>query len=322
MRKISLPFFTASLGDFFPVRKLSLSMALFAFGLVFCISNGQAQVKNRLSFSEEWRFAKYLLDGGQHLECVHVLSNIDTVGLNSAQKDSLYFLSGWASFEWKKLDSASLWLKLVSPEFEGYKKSQVYAAYSDLFQGRYQPAATILNGGLYQTDSNANFFQDDTERELWLFERAGLYLLERNLVAFDSLSKQFTYQSFVFQKEEENLIKYRQVIANRRAKSPLLAGVYSAVLPGAGKWYAGKKKQGIAAFLPIVSLAAITYEAYRKQGVRSARFIGFGSLFTLFYVGNIWGSVLSVKVQEKEFNQSYDKTVQFDMQIPLRNFYN
>ncbi|MEO6916521.1 MAG: hypothetical protein ABI151_13580, partial [Chitinophagaceae bacterium] len=100
------------------------------------------------------------------------------------------------------------------------------------------------------------------------------------------------------------------------------AGVYSAILPGAGKFYAGKKKQGIAAFLPILSLGVVTYESYRKSGIKSARTLAFGSLFSLFYVGNIWGSVLSVKIKEKEFYREYDNKILFDLHIPLRNLYN
>ena len=102
----------------------------------------------------------------------------------------------------------------------------------------------------------------------------------------------------------------------------MLAGVYSAVLPGAGKFYAGRKKQGIASFLPILSLGAITYESYRKAGIKNARTLVFGSLFSVFYVGNIWGSVLAVKIKQKEFDREYDNKILFDMHIPLRNLYN
>jgi hypothetical protein len=93
-------------------------------------------------------------------------------------------------------------------------------------------------------------------------------------------------------------------------------------VPGLGKIYSGKKKQGIAAFLPVMSLALLTYEAYRMDGVKSARFIGFGALFGVFYIGNIWGSTLSVKIKQNEFNREYDNKILFDMHIPLRNLFN
>lgn len=115
---------------------------------------------------------------------------------------------------------------------------------------------------------------------------------------------------------------YYDKLRGFRHRSPVLAGVYSALVPGLGKWYAGKKKQGIAAFLPVIGLAALTYEAYRKDGVKSARFIGFGTLFTIFYVGDIWGSTLAVKIRRNEFNKEYDNKILFDMHIPLRNFFN
>ena len=147
-------------------------------------------------------------------------------------------------------------------------------------------------------------------------------LLRRDYGAFEQYQRSFTYSSYVMEKEEKNMGAYGTGLRSYRSKSPFLAGVYSAVIPGAGKFYAGKKRQGIAAFLPVISLAAVTYEAYRKGGVRSARFIGFGSLFSLFYIGNIWGSVLSVRVKEKEFYRAYDNKILFDLHIPLRNLYN
>jgi len=78
-------------------------------------------------------------------------------------------------------------------------------------------------------------------------------------------------------------------------KSPLLAGIYSAVIPGSGKYYCGKKNQFLTAFLPTLALGIQTYEAGTKGGMGSARFIVSGILFSFFYFGNIWGSVLEAK---------------------------
>jgi hypothetical protein len=60
----------------------------------------------------------------------------------------------------------------------------------------------------------------------------------------------------------------------------------------------------------------------RKDGVSSPRFIIYGSLFSLFYIGNIWGSALSVKIKRQEFNEKIDEQILFDMHIPLRTLFN
>lgn len=77
-------------------------------------------------------------------------------------------------------------------------------------------------------------------------------------------------------------------------KSGALAGLYSAAIPGAGKLYAGKKRQGLNMFILNAALGLQTLESYQKAGGNSARFIVFGSLFSVLYISNIYGAVKSV----------------------------
>src|SRR5262249_3172854 len=149
----------------------------------------------------------------------------------------------------------------VSPDFSKYDKSRFFAAYCQAFQGRMDSASD----GLRQL-----VLPDSTMRELRSFQLAGIALLKRDYEGFLPQQQQFTYSSYIFEKEERRMQLYYDKLKAFRHKSPALAGIYSALVPGLGKWYAGKKKQGIAAFLPIISLAALTYEAYRKDGVKSA----------------------------------------------------
>lgn len=278
--------------------------------LLFCTLALFAQQK---SFQHEMRFAQYLQDKELFREARYIAGRIDTTQLNTAQKDSVFYFSGWSAYNAKQLDTAVSSLLRVSPGFPLYHKSRFFAAYCLTFLSRQKEAAGIL------TDQTLS---DSTEGEMRQLQLAGMALLRRDYGRFEQYRQGFTYSSYVMEKEQRNMGTYYTGLRSYKRKSPFLAGLYSAVLPGAGKFYAGKKRQGIAAFLPVMSLAAVTYEAYRKGGVRSARFIGFGSLFSLFYVGNIWGSVLSVRIKEKEFYRAYDNKILFDLHIPLRNLYN
>lgn len=78
-------------------------------------------------------------------------------------------------------------------------------------------------------------------------------------------------------------------------KSPLLAGIYSTLLPGSGKLYCGKKSQFVSALITNAALGLQTWEAGNKDGVSSPRFIVSGILFSIFYIGNIWGSILEAR---------------------------
>ncbi|HVU55689.1 MAG TPA: hypothetical protein VHD83_11585 [Puia sp.] len=267
----------------------------------------------QFEFSKELRFAQYLQDKEAAPEAIRVLEQVDTTTLSRAQKDSLFYMLGWAAYSTRQLDQSIGSFLKVSPDFSKYEKSRFFAAYCQAFQGRSDSAVD----GLRQL-----VLPDSTIRELRSLQLAGMALLKRDYKAFLPQQQQFTYSSYIFEKEERRMQLYYDKLKGFKHKSPLLAGVYSALVPGAGKWYAGKKKQGIAAFLPIISLAALTYEGYRKDGVKSARFIGFGALFTIFYIGDIWGSTLSVKIRRNEFYKEYDNKILFDMHIPLRNFFN
>lgn len=265
------------------------------------------------SFEEELRFANYLIGKSLYQEALDVLSKLDTAGMSSDQKDIFFYTIGWAAYQFKELELAETSLMKVSSHYEEYRKSRAFAAYTLAHRGNYKKAEEIYN---------TVPVLDSIEAELILVQHAGLALLQKQYKRYDSLRKGFSYSSYLFQQEETRMDRFHSEMMAHKTKSPFLAGLYSAVIPGAGKWYAGKKKQAIAAFLPVASLGAVAYEAYRKGGVKSARFIVFGSIFSLFYVGNIWGSALSVNVERNEFNREYENKILFNMHIPLRNLYN
>ena len=74
-------------------------------------------------------------------------------------------------------------------------------------------------------------------------------------------------------------------------RSPVLAGVLSALLPGAGHVYAGAYKDGLLSFLVNGALIAGAYEAFDKEVYVAG---GLVSLVGLgFYSGNIYGGVNS-----------------------------
>jgi hypothetical protein len=264
-------------------------------------------------FSKELRFAQYLQDKDALKESIRVLEQIDTVGLSPVQKDSLFYMLGWATYSGKQLDESARNLLRVREGFPKYEKARFFAAYNEVFLGNRDTAVQVLR---------ELSLPDTIQRELRALELGGIALLKRDYAGYLQYRQEFTYSSYVFSKEEQRMQIYYDKLSGFKRKSPVLAGIYSALVPGLGKFYAGKKKQGIAAFLPIISLAALTYEAYRKDGVKSARFIGFGTLFSVFYIGNIWGSSLAVRIRRNEFNKEYDNKILFDMHIPMRNFFN
>ncbi|CCH57262.1 hypothetical protein BN8_06670 [Fibrisoma limi BUZ 3] len=264
------------------------------------------------NFSRELRFAQYLADKDAFDEATYVLQRIDSRILQQTERDSLAYYLGWTAYSSKSLDQAAQQLLAVSPVSAFYQKSRFFGAYCLLFQGK-RDSANVVIERISPSDS--------TLGELKALQLAGITLLQRRLTDYQRFSQIFTYSSYAMAEEQKRLDTYYKKLSSQKHKSPFLAGLYSSLIPGLGKIYAGKKMQGIAALLPVVTLGLLTFEGYRKDGPRSLRFLGFGSLFTVFYVGNVWGSALAVKIKRDEFNREYDNKILFDLHIPMRNLF-
>lgn len=78
-------------------------------------------------------------------------------------------------------------------------------------------------------------------------------------------------------------------------KNPYWAGIMSAVVPGSGKMYAGRFKDGLFSLILVGLTGVVAYEGFHHDGLKSWEGWLFGSLSTGFYAGNIYGSVLAAR---------------------------
>lgn len=74
-----------------------------------------------------------------------------------------------------------------------------------------------------------------------------------------------------------------------KKKSPVLACLLSAVIPGSGKVYAGKWKDGVISLLMTSSAAFISVKAFNKNPESIYPWI-MGTMAVVYYSGNIYGS--------------------------------
>lgn len=280
--------------------------------LILLFANSAARAQLNGTFTADMSFARYLHDREMYTQAHWVLSQIPEKALLPRQSDSLHYWLGWNAYASKNLKIAAFNLMQVSDSVEWAQKSHFFGAYCMAFERDTAAYAAMQHIQI----------KDSIERELQYFQLAGISLLQRDIKTYELLQKKFTFSSYIMEAEERKLNTYHAKIIHQKKKSPLLAGLYSAVIPGSGKIYAGKKTQGIAAFFPVALFAGLTIEAYGVGGVKSARFITYGTLFSLFYAANIWGSVVAVKVKQREQNNYYDNQILLNMHIPLRNLYN
>ncbi len=106
----------------------------------------------------------------------------------------------------------------------------------------------------------------------------------------------------------------QQIGPNLTMKNPVTAGILSAFLPGLGKLYAGRNIDGISTLLLVGVLSWQSFSSFSDDGSHSVKGWLFGSLGTVFYLGNIYGSAVTVKVQNIEINNQFDHRIRVSVE--------
>lgn len=261
---------------------------------------------------QQINFIDHLNNSGYYQESLSENLRTPRQGLAQPANDSLNYLAGWAAYYLKQLETSTSYLTQVSHESNLYAKSHLFAAYNQIHLENYGQGASILSDFQPQNNTEQHFVQ---------YMTSGLQLLQRDFAGFDTTILRLPKDYFGFSKELENLQLIEKDLLARKDKSVWLAGIMSAIIPGSGKIYAGKKGQGITTFLLTTGLGLVTFENYYKNGIESASTLLFASAFTVFYAGNIYGSMYSAKTANNDFYHLQNQKILFNLHIPLRNIF-
>ncbi|MBL7919407.1 MAG: hypothetical protein JNJ40_03775 [Bacteroidia bacterium] len=234
-------------------------------------------------------------------------------GVNELYKDSVNYFLGIEYYNEKRYTEARKHLVAVSDNVFFYYKAHYLAGNIDAENNMTDSA--IVNYNTIEESTNA------TLNELKQFELAGLYLMNRNYKMFDSLSQNYNFQNPLIKEELENLKKYNIVEKKIKRKSPFIAGTLSAIVPGLGKVYTGNNGQALASFLTCGLIGVVAAENYVKMGIKHPQTIFFTGLFGLFYIGNIWGSAVSVQLVKIEKQLENKHNILVSIKIPINRFF-
>ena len=214
----------------------------------------------------------------------------------------------------KKFEKAKQAFLQVSDSVFFFYKARYLAGLIDIENNNFD--AAIENYANISESNNTDL------NEMKDYEIAGLYLLKKNYLKFDSLTSNYNFKNTFLNSELDNLKKYANVDRNIKRKSMFVAGCLSAVVPGLGKVYAGNNGQALATFLTCGLFGTVAAENIIKQGINNPQAIFFTSMFGLFYIGNIWGSALSVQLvkTEKQFENKHNILV--GLKLPISKFFN
>jgi len=280
--------------------------------LIFLIPSLLASQSAYYSFESDISFAEYLIKNKLNDDALILLKNLNKKKQpGNIQADSINYLIAGIYYDKQQYDSAEYYYNMVSRQCSLYTNSQFFSANASLKSGSFNTAENKLQK-LSEVDT--------TYHELLYYNLSCLSLLQRNNKSFNEY---FNKNSFTkdLAEEKKRLQSYYLILGKQQSKSPFVAASLSTLVPGLGKVYAGRPKQGLTTFLPVAILGVQTYEAYHQSGFKNARFIIFSSLFSVFYIGNIWGSALCVKFVNNENNNEINRQIILDMDIPLQRIF-
>ena len=225
---------------------------------------------------------------------------------NYAPSDSLSFLRGLALFDDRQFQAADKWLSSVAGPLSEPALFYDVVAKTHLDAAGEALEALKAYSGEYS--------------ELAALQKGGLALVQGDINAFKDYSEAFSFNDYRLS-DSENALKGIAASLEKSRRSPVLAALMSAVIPGSGKVYAGQTGPGVASFIAVGSLAAITAEQWKHHGVKDWRTIVAGSLCGIFYIGNIYGSWVSVSIQRQNIQDETKALVLYNISIPLGSFF-
>jgi len=226
--------------------------------------------------------------------------------------DSVNFLKAVCHYNLKEFEHSTSYFSKIGRNSNLYNASVFYSSDNYITLKKYDQSLLLLEN--YTSNSLKM-------NELARFELAGISLLERNPAGFEKYRLEFTGLHEDFSNEEKILTECHNRFLEFKPKSKLAAGVLSALIPGAGKAYSGKWGEGLSAFFIVGTLGLVTAENYFKRGIDNPKTIIAGGFFTVFYVGNIWGSVLSIERYRNDFYESQDNIIRASLHIPLSRIF-
>lgn len=271
---------------------------------------------SKVSYSQnapsfDLKFINYLVNKGDYEDVLYLLDQ-ERTGIHQSN-DTVNYLRGWSLYSLKRLQLSSESFIKVKPDSEYYSKSHFFAAYNYTHLGSYNEALeTLLN------------INTLSEKHVSIknFELSGIYLLQGKYELFEDMFPKIDNTFFEISASYENLQKISADIKNHKTKSPLIAGFLSGIIPGSGKFYAGKRGEAISSFITTTGLGLVTWENVRKSGINNYKTLLFGTAFAFSYAANIYGAVITVNLLETEYRDNVKNSILFNLHIPLRNTFN
>ena len=97
------------------------------------------------------------------------------------------------------------------------------------------------------------------------------------------------------------------------SKSPLLTGFLSAALPGSGRVYVGRPNDALLTVFLLGVLGWGAYDGFSDNGISSRKGWTLGTLGGIFYLGNVYGSVVAAQTHNRRVEAAFLATIPLEI---------
>ncbi len=152
---------------------------------------------------------------------------------------------------------------------------------------------------------------NDTRQHAEVEQLVGLsYLMRKEWSQAGEVFKTLQSSSVTSVREKASVYRiYTETGRQLPKRNPFLAGVLSTILPGAGRLYTGRIVDAVTSLLTVGLASWQAYEGFRNDGLSSAKGWTLGTIGGLFYIGNIYGSVIAAQVYNQGIEDEFLATV-------------
>lgn len=106
---------------------------------------------------------------------------------------------------------------------------------------------------------------------------------------------------------------YAEMGTRLPTRSPVLAGILSTIIPGAGRLYTERLSDAFASLFMVSLTGWQAYDGFQRDGLSSVKGWTLGTISGIFYVGNIYGSVIAARVYNRRVADEFLSTLSIEL---------
>jgi hypothetical protein len=246
------------------------------------------------------RFADYLREQKDFLRAASEYDRLRFLIGPSPLGDSVLFLSGVCYLRGGSLKSCGARMDQLQnslPQSPLLKAARYYSAWAEYSEKRWPE---VIKLAVRPPDGPVDTVFDVHLRSLLCLSlaRIGNWAQAESLACIDP-------QADLNVSESRDLCGLVRRGESLPKKSRWKAGLLSVVLPGSGKYYAGRKLDGAFSLITVGTIAWQSWRGFHNDGSGSVTGWLLGSFAVGLYLGNIYGATVSVEIYNSRLERDY-----------------